>query len=161
MDDLSGQEDYGSQARLSRSDASWNGDQSHFSGAGRVDGPGDRRRRGAEASQVIGREHDHPDAPSGEILLIRKILVGREKEVEFGFGRCEESPVSLSGPPPLPDGRACVAAKSVVDRPRNALVEQDPHAGGTDNSAARDVSRTRRASSRETEGKHSRNSSSV
>src|SRR5213596_1239725 len=58
-------------------------------------------------------------------------------------------------------GLALVAGQDSAHRPRDALVQQDFHALAGASSAASERSRTRRAMSRVTEGKHSRKSSRV
>jgi len=110
--------------------------------------------------QIVGGKFEDRYFPIYEILLIADILVGRDKEIEFRFGKLQEVAVGNASSSPFLGGRAVVADQKFVHRPRNAFVEQDFHAAARERRAASERSRIFCVISRVTDGKHSRNSSS-
>ena len=73
----------------------------------------------------------------------------------------QEFAVFDSFPTAILDGYALVAGKDVTDRYRQALIQQDEHVYELDRRAISDRSKTLQATSRVTDGKQARNSSSV
>jgi len=94
-----------------------------------------------------------------QILLIADVLVRSNKNLELALGPAQEVSVFDSAPATLLHRTALMAWEEFVHRPGNTLVQQDLHAVAGVNKADSDRSKTRRAISFVTEGKHSKNSS--
>ena len=110
---------------------------------------------------VVRGKFKNGDLPSREILLIAHVLIRRDEYVEFSFCTTKEVSI-LEASPAAPLRRlASMSGEELVHGPWNALVQKDFHDIAGANSANSDVSKTRRANSRVTDGKHSRNSSRV
>src|SRR5579862_8652370 len=77
---------------------------------------------------ACSRKNQNRKATPGQILLIRKVLIGGDQNVEIAFCRSKQFTVIELGPPHLIRGRHVVAGKMVAQRCRRALVEQYPHA---------------------------------
>lgn len=114
---------------------------------------------GEDAAEVVAGKLDDRDAASGEVLLVADVLVGRDEPVELQFRQPKEVAVLDSAPTPFLRCGAGVIGEQLVHRPRHAFVQQDVHAGAS--SADSERSKTAQAMARVTDGKHSRNSSSV
>jgi hypothetical protein len=84
---------------------------------------------------------------------VRQALRFREE------GSAQQLPICDSTPTPVLRSYALVARKNLIQRPGHALVQKNLHAGAS--RALSERSKTRQAISRVTDGKHSRNSSSV
>ena len=112
-----------------------------------------------DASEVIGGKLDDRDAASGEVLLLADVLVGRDEKVELRFRQPEEVAALDFSPAPFLRRGAGVTGEQRVHWPRHVFVLQDVHAGAS--SADSERSKTAQAMARVTDGKHSRNSSSV
>lgn len=93
--------------------------------------------------------------------MVADVLVGGEEQVKLRFGEAEQLPILDSAPPAPRHRHAFVTDKQLVDRPGDAFIQQDSHAEAGVSNATSEHSRTRQAISRVTDGKHSRNSSSV
>jgi hypothetical protein len=93
--------------------------------------------------------------------LILDILVRGYEEVEFPFGKAKQIAIGNTAPPSPLRRLTLMIRKEFMQRPRDTFVEEDFQAAVGETNAASDRSRTRRAISRVTDGKHSRNSSSV
>ena len=112
--------------------------------------------RGADAAEGVSREFKNRDTASGKVLLVTDVLVGGDEQVELSFGERSRSPFLM---PPQPRFWAIVQSwpTSSLCGPWHALVQQDSHADAGASRADSERSRTRRAISRVTDGKHSRN----
>ena len=96
-----------------------------------------------------------------EVLLITDILIGRDKKVEMSFCQPQEFTVLDAFPTAIARGNALVFIKDVAHWYWKTFVQQDSHPYDLDNNAVSDLSNTRQAISRVTDGKQTRNSSSV
>ena len=135
-----------------------NGKLPEFTVLNCVDRTLNRRRRSIDAVEVVRRQFEDRNPTVRKILLVADVLVRGDEEVELAFSQTEQLTIFYAAPSALLRGGAFVTGQEFVHRPRNALVEKDVHV--TDNEAS-ERSRRRQAISRVTEGKHSRNSSSV
>jgi len=72
----------------------------------------------------------------------------------------EEAAIFDAAPAVLLGSGTVVAGQQPVHRPRHTLIPQDSHAATGSSKASSERSKIRRAISRVTDGKHSRNSSS-
>ena len=112
---------------------------------------------GLNGMPVVGRKFKNRNLPAGKILLITKILIRGDKEIEFSFGKFQEGSVLDSVPPQFVRAAAAIPDQKPRQWPGHAFVQENPHAA---RSAASEHSSTLRAISLVTDGKHSVNSSS-
>jgi len=105
---------------------------------------------------VVGRQFENSNVSMRQILLVAKVLVGSDKHTVFILRDPEQVAILETSPPAALRTSASVSTKMFGQRPRNALVENDPHAASR---AASERSKTRHAMSLVTDGKHSMNSS--
>ena len=119
---------------------------------------GDHRGFGTDGRPVIGGKHEDRDLSASEVLLIRKIVIRRNKDIEFLFRENQKRPILLLSPSHLLRGLDRVTGQPQPQWARHALIEEYFHAAaGSVRSFAN--SRIATASSRHTVGKHSKNSS--
>lgn len=116
--------------------------------------------RSLDSPQLVRGKLEDADAPSGEVLLVAKVLVRCDKQVEFGLGQPQKLAVLDAAPATFLGRRAGVSGEQFVQGPGHTLVQQNVHAASSASSVDSDRSKTRHAISRETVGKQSRNSSS-
>lgn len=114
-----------------------------------------------EATNAVGGELQKRTAASGQVLLVADVLIGRDEQIEFGFGLAQEITVLDATPAALPGRHADMSGENLVHGPRDAFVQQDFHAAVGERRADSELSRMRQAISRVTEGKHSRHSSKL
>lgn len=86
--------------------------------------------RGDERHQVFQLRGARPQHREAQLegcyrLLIRKVLVGGNEEVEFGFGEPEELSVFDPGPTHLRDRMHLNARELPLEQPGQVLVEED------------------------------------
>ena len=99
--------------------------------------------------------------PVREVAVISRTalpLIRRDEQIELTLRQPNQISVLHPTPPSLLGGGAFVASEQTAHRPRNALIQKDPHAVRRADS---DRSRSWQAIWRVTDGKHSRNSSNV
>src|ERR1017187_6786160 len=118
-------------------------------------------RRRLDATIIIGRKFQNGNLPASEILLVTNVLVGRDEQVEFVFRQPEQIAVLDPAPAALLGGGTFMAGKKFAHRPGDAFVQKNFHSATGVSSADSELSRTRQAIARVTDGKHSRNSSRV
>ena len=111
-----------------------------------------------DPAQVVGRKDKNRKAASHQILLIPEVLIGRDEQIELTLRQPNQISILHPTPPSLLGGGALVASEQTAHRPRNTLIQKDPHAFRRADS---DRSRSWQAIWRVTDGKHSRNSSNV
>lgn len=111
-----------------------------------------------DPAQVVGRKDKNRKAASHQIVLIPEVLIRRYEQIELTLRQPNQISVLHPTPPSLLGGGAFVASEQTAHRPRNALIQKDPHAVRRADS---DRSRSWQAIWRVTDGKHSRNSSNV
>jgi hypothetical protein len=112
-----------------------------------------------DATQVVAGKFEDGDTSSGQVLLITDILIRRDEQIELSLSLLEEVSVFETAPTLALSRGALVPGKKLVERPGDTLVQQNPH-GAEANTAFCESSSSLVAASRETDGKHSRNSSS-
>lgn len=110
----------------------------------------------ANGFPFVGRHLENRELSGRQVLLVAQILVRGDEEIVFLFGQTQKVAVFKPAPTATLRTRANVADKVFGQRPRDTLVEDNPHAA---RSAASESSRTWQAISLVTDGKHSRNSS--
>src|SRR5215213_1545911 len=128
--------------------------------SGRVDRLPEQLRRVDEPAQFVRGKLQDCDPTSREILLISKVLIRGEEQIEAVLRQLEQLSILDALPAHLLSGPTYVRGKVRVQRPRHAFVEKNSHAAKCSR-ASRDCSSIRRAMERVTVGKHCRNSSSV
>ena len=114
-----------------------------------------------DAAQVVGGKFENRNAATGEVLLVTDVLIGRNEQVEAAFGQAQQVAILDASLAAFLGVDGIMANEEIVHWPRHALVQQDSHAGVGASKAVSDRSKTLQAISRVTNGKHSRNSSSV
>ena len=87
------------------------------------------------------------------------VLIGRNEKIELAAANCISAPFLITLPAAFLNAGTLMCGEQMPHGPRDALVQQDSHTGAS--SIASERSKTRRAISRLTDGKHSRNSSNV
>jgi hypothetical protein len=140
---------------------SWNLQLVKITGADGCNRSLDERRSSLDASKVVGGKLQNRKTTTLKVLLVTQILVRRDEQVELALGQPEQVAVPDAAPTALLRRRALATRKKSVHRPWYAFIQQNSHAAEERSSADSELSRTRRAISRVTDGKHSRNSSSV
>lgn len=108
-------------------------------------------------ARLRGGELDDGDPPRLQILLIAEVLIRCHEYIEVLFRQSNKVSVLDSRPSHAAGGVALMPDQHPAERPRHTLIQEDSHEAVS--SAASLLSRTRHASSRGTEGKHSMNSS--
>ncbi len=118
----------------------------------------DRREMVFQSGAVIRPEFQNRQSPTGQILLMAKVLVRDDEEVKPGvLGRGQEVAIFDSRPALFLDGGGGVVLRECLAHLRgNAFVEQDLHAAAWCSSSCWLFRRTPTANSRETDGKDSR-----
>jgi hypothetical protein len=112
-----------------------------------------------DATQVVAGKFENGDSSSGQVLLIADILIRGDEQIELGLRLLDQVSVLETAPTLALGGGALVPGKELVERPRDTLVQEHPNAAEA-NTACCESSSNLVAASRDTEGKHSRNSSS-
>src|SRR5688500_1415867 len=93
------------------------------------------------------------------MLLIRKVQIASQKQVERGFGKREQPSIFKSTPASLQRGRKFMPTQQANEFQWDALIDEHDHRRALSKVSSSAPINTATAASRFTEGKHSRNSS--
>jgi hypothetical protein len=111
-----------------------------------------------DASQVIAGKFEDGNLPSRKVLLVTDILIRGDEQIELRLRLLDQFSILEAAPTSPLSCSALVSVKQLVQWPWDALVQENLHAEAV-NTASWESSNKPHAASRETEGKHSRNSS--
>src|SRR5947209_5999693 len=85
---------------------------------------------GADGRPVVGRQNQNGELSPGDLLLVFKILIRRNEDLEFPFRFPKEITVLQSTPAHLLRCANDVAGQELAQWKRRASVEEDFHAAG-------------------------------
>jgi hypothetical protein len=111
-----------------------------------------------DAPQVIVGKFEDRDSPPRKILLVADILIRGDEHIELCLRKLDQVSILEAAPASPLSRSALVSVKQLVQWPRDAFVQKNLHADAV-NTASCESPSNPHAASRETEGKHSRNSS--